>query len=126
MSDCQRAVSLQHYDVSAELLTRLGRCQYALGFTTAALSSLRRALDLDSGNAVAQSFRSKALELQRHINDFEGAKSRNHWRMAQTSHDECLRIIRDQGGEVPLEWKCWGIELHIARGKWEAASSAVQ
>ncbi|KAA1466814.1 TPR-like protein [Dentipellis sp. KUC8613] len=120
-SDCQRAISLQSNSPTAKVYTRLARCQYALGNVTAAQASLRQALELEPDNDMAKIFRAKALTLQGHIRDFEGARARGHWRMAQTACDSCICAIVDEGGVVPPEWKCWDIELLIARGEWDNA-----
>ncbi|TFY66767.1 hypothetical protein EVG20_g4309 [Dentipellis fragilis] len=120
-SDCQRAISLQTKSPTAKVYARLARCQYALGNVTAAQASLRQALEIEPENDMAKIFRAKALALQGHIRDFEGAAGRGHWRMAQTACESCIRAVVDEGGVVPPEWKCWEIVLLIARCEWDKA-----
>jgi hypothetical protein len=55
------------------------------------------------------------------VDDFLGAKSRNHWRMAQVAYENGRKILDAQGGDTPTEWMCWGIEIEIARGNWDIA-----
>ncbi|THH18221.1 hypothetical protein EW146_g2715 [Bondarzewia mesenterica] len=126
LADCHRAVALQSDHPTAKVLVRLGRCHFSLGAIIPALSALRQAIVLEPGNSVALSFRKKAVELQSHIDDFEGARSRNHWRMAQSAYEKCIQIIEEEEGDVPIEWTCWGIEVEIARGNWEEASGLVE
>ena len=126
LADCQRAVSLRQYNPSAKVLLRLGRCHYALGNTMPALTALRQVLAVEPENSVAQAFHKKVIGLQGHVRDFEGARSRSHWRMAQSAYEMCVKALEDEQGEIPVEWKCWGIELDIARAKWEEACEAVE
>ena len=46
--------------------------------------------------------------------------------MAQSAYEMCVKALEDEQGEIPVEWKCWGIELDIARAKWEEACEAVE
>ncbi|TFY78663.1 hypothetical protein EWM64_g5352 [Hericium alpestre] len=122
--DCQQAMSMQE-NPKAKLLVRLGRCQYALGRPAAALVALRRALTIDPNDEMAQIFREKSLQLQNHERDYEDARSRNHWRMAQRAYEQCIDAIRKERGEVPLEWKCWEVALEVARGCWDRATATL-
>ncbi|KAI0319065.1 hypothetical protein OF83DRAFT_1170526 [Amylostereum chailletii] len=126
LRDCKLVITLQEGPPSCGLLVRVGRCQYALGQTTAALASLREALFLQPDNAIALSFQLKTLKLRSHIRDFEGAKLKKHWTTAQKALEECIRMVEAEQGEIPIEWKCWGIELMIARGEWDKGMVDVQ
>lgn len=106
---------------TSKVLTRLGRCHFALGDPDNSLDALRRALALEPGNDMAQIFRSKALKQQTDIQEFAAARARNHWRMAQTACESCVASVEKEEGEVPAEWRCWGIEVEIARGRWDSA-----
>ena len=126
LADCQRAVSLRQDNPTAKVLLRLGRCHFALGNTMPALTALRQVLAVEPENSVAQAFHKKVISLQGHVRDFEGARSRSHWRMAQSAYEMCVKALEDEQGEIPVEWKCWGIELDIARAKWEEACEVVE
>ncbi|KAI0319066.1 hypothetical protein OF83DRAFT_862760 [Amylostereum chailletii] len=119
LQDLQRAITLQDGRPSHKVLGRVGRCQYALGQVTPALVALREALLLQPDHAIAAFFKQKTLKLQSHIHDFKGAKTRNHWRMAHQALEDCIQLIQEEEGEIPIEWKCWGIELRIARREWD-------
>lgn len=126
LSDCQRTVLLQGENVSSKSLTRLGRCHYALGSPVPALAALQQALSLDPENDMAVVFQTKAIKLHKYIQEFEATRSRNLWGAAEASYQNCLTVINNEQGEIPVEWRCWGIEVEIARGKWDEARNSAQ
>jgi DnaJ homolog subfamily C member 7 len=121
MADYQRAISLRTFKPSAKIFIRLAQCQLAVGCITPSLIALREALLLEPTNNTTKELKAKVITLNSHVGDFVGARSRNHWRMAQVSYEKGRQIIADQGGDIPTEWLCWGIEIEIARGNWEVA-----
>lgn len=126
LADCQKAASLQSSSPVPKTLVRLARCQLAIGEATAALSTVRQVLALDPGNAAAKQVQKKALELEAHLRNFEGARRRKDWAMARLALDKCGQAIEGESGDVPTEWRCWRIELELARSSWDAATVAAK
>lgn len=126
LQDCQSAQTIQSAAPSAKTLIRLARCQLALGQPTPALSTLSAALDLEPTNAAAKALQRQVRDLEGHLRNFEGARSRRDWGMARLALDRCLSGIEGEGGEVPAEWRLWRIELELARSNWEAANIAAK
>ncbi|KAH8111741.1 hypothetical protein DFH11DRAFT_1611609 [Phellopilus nigrolimitatus] len=124
LADCQKAATLQADSPSPKTLIRLARCQLAVGSPTPALSVLREALALDPGNAAAKQLQAKVLELEAHLRNFEGARTKKDWAMARLALDKCVQAIEGEAGDAPSEWRCWRIELELARGNWDAANIA--
>ncbi|KAA1466817.1 TPR-like protein [Dentipellis sp. KUC8613] len=123
LADCQTA--LQEQAPTAKLLNRLGVCYYGTGDVTQALAAFRRALVRDPEYDAAKRYRAKTLALQRNIADFESARSAGRWRKAQDACTLCIRALLDEGGAIPHDWRCWEVEVQIALGNWDAASTAV-
>lgn len=121
LADCQSSIMLNSTVPSSKVFVRLGRCYYALGHPLDALGSLNQALSMDSTNELAIAFQTKASKLQKSIDQFVTARSRNQWRVAEGAHTCCIPAIDDEQGEVPVEWRCWGIEVEIARGRLKSA-----
>lgn len=46
--------------------------------------------------------------------------------MARLALDKCLQTIEAEGGEIPLEWRIWKIELELSRKNLEGANSAAK
>jgi DnaJ homolog subfamily C member 7 len=126
LADCQTAARLQAEAPSAKTLVRLARCQLALGSPTPALSTLRDALSAEPNNSAALALQKKVLELEAHLRNFENARSRKEWGMARLALGKCLQGIEGEGGEIPIEWRLWGVELELARGNWDAANIAAK
>ncbi|TFY66776.1 hypothetical protein EVG20_g4312 [Dentipellis fragilis] len=124
LADCQTA--LQEQAPTAKLLNRLGVCYYAIADVTQALAAFRRALIRDPEYAAAKRYREKTLALQKNIADFESAHSGGRWRNAQDACAMCTRALREEGGEIPHDWRCWEVEVQIALGNWDAASTTVE
>jgi DnaJ family protein C protein 7 len=104
----------------------LADCQLALGAPTPALSTLRAALSLDPKNTSALQLQENVLELEGHLRNFEGARARGEWGMARLALDKCLQSIEGEGGEIPVEWRLWRVELELTRGNLESASIAAK
>ncbi|KAJ7355631.1 protein prenylyltransferase [Mycena albidolilacea] len=124
LDDCQAAATLQAAAPSAKTLLRLARCQFALGSTTPALSTLRAVLALEPKNAPALQLQSKISLLEGHLRNFENAKVKKEWAHARLALDKCLQGIEGEGGEIPTDWRLWRVELELARGNLEAANTA--
>lgn len=126
LADCQCSIMLNSTIPPSKLFVRLGRCYYALGNPLDAHGALNRALSMDSNNELAMAFQTKASKLQKSIDQFTAARSRNQWRLAEGAHACCISAIDDEKGEVPVEWRCWGIEVEIARGRLHSAVALVK
>ncbi|KAH9947725.1 protein prenylyltransferase [Amylocystis lapponica] len=124
LSDCQQAASLQSDAPSPKTLIRLARCQLSTGHTAPALSTLRTVVSLDEKNAAALQLQKKVLELEAHLRNFDGARGRKDWGMARLALDKCVQAIDMEGGDIPTQWRLWRVELELARGNWESASTA--
>lgn len=126
LADCQAAATLQSSSPSPKTLIRLARCQLALGSAQPALSTLRSTLTIEPGNSTALQLEAKVLELEAHLRNFETAKGKKEWGMARLALDRCLQGIEGEGGEIPIEWRVWRIELELVRGSWDAANAAAK
>ena len=126
LTDCQQAATLQSASPSPKTLIRLARCQLSTGSTAPALSTLRAALAIDPTNIVAVRLQKKVEALEGHLKNFEGNKAKKDWGMARIALDHCLAAIESEGGDIPLQWRIWRVELEIARGNWDAASIAAK
>ncbi|KAJ7089731.1 hypothetical protein B0H15DRAFT_269331 [Mycena belliarum] len=124
LDDCQLASTLQAAAPSAKTLLRLARCQFALGSTTPALSTLRAVLAIEPKNTSALQLQSKISLLEGHLKNFENARARKEWAHARLALDKCLQGIEGEGGEIPTEWRLWRVELELARGNLEGANNA--
>ncbi|KAJ6485844.1 protein prenylyltransferase [Mycena sanguinolenta] len=124
LEDCQQASTLQSAAPSPKTLLRLARCQFALGSTTPALSTLRSVVALDPKNAPALQLQSKISLLEGHLRNFENARAKKDWAHARLALDKCLQGIEGEGGEIPTEWRLWRVELELARGNLEGANTA--
>ncbi|CDO68768.1 hypothetical protein BN946_scf184989.g34 [Trametes cinnabarina] len=124
LGDCQQAASLQSANPSPKTLVRLARCQLSTGSTAPALSTLRSVLALDPKNDAALKLQQRVLELEAHLRNLDGARSRKEWGMARIALDKCMQVIENEGGDVPIQWRLWKVEHEIARKNWDAASIA--
>jgi DnaJ family protein C protein 7 len=126
LEDCQVAASLQSSSPSPKTLLRLARCQLALGSSTPALSTIGSILTIEPNNTQAVQLRDVAHQLENHVKDVEQARQKKNWVLSQYSLNKCLDTIEGKGGEVPLEWRYWQVELELIRGNWEAADKATK
>ncbi|KAG9313146.1 hypothetical protein JVU11DRAFT_6596 [Chiua virens] len=124
LADCQQAAALQSAQPSSKTLIRLARCHLALGFSKAALTTLRTVIPLEPTNAVALQLQEKVLELEAHLRNFDSSKRKKEWGMARIALDKCLQSIAGEGGEIPTQWRLWRIELELSRANWDAANIA--
>jgi DnaJ family protein C protein 7 len=49
---------------------------------------------------------------------------KKEWMLARLALDQCFQGIEGEGGEIPIEWRIWRIELELARGNWDAANTS--
>lgn len=126
LADCQQAAALQADAPSVKTLTRLARCQLSTGSTAPALSTLRSVLELEPKNAAALQLQKKVLELEAHLRNFEGAKARGEFAMARLALEKCIQTMDAEGGDIPIQWRLWRVELELARGSWDNASMSAK
>ena len=126
LGDCQQAASLQSDSPSPKTLVRLARCQLSTGSTAPALSTLRSVLAIEAKNAAALQLQTKVLELEAHLRNFEGSRDRQDWGMARLALDKCMQVIESEGGDIPIQWRLWRVEVEIAKKNWDAASMAAK
>ncbi|KAH6915582.1 DnaJ domain-containing protein [Coprinopsis sp. MPI-PUGE-AT-0042] len=130
MADCQQALSILSPGTATpsasapnsaalvKCLFRLAKCQFSLGETAAAMSSLTRVFALEATNSPAIQLKHKIEALQAHIKNFEKSKEKKDWGMARLSLDKCTQTMEQE------EWRVWKVELELAKGNWEGASMA--
>lgn len=126
LADCQQAATLQSSSPSPKTLVRLARCQLSTGSAAPALSTLRSVLAIDHKNAAAIQLQNKVLDLESHLRNFEKAKLQKDYGMARLALDKCLQTMESEGGDTPMQWRLWKVELELARGNWDAASMATK
>lgn len=144
LEDCQHAASLQaptspNAQYSKTLL-RLARCHLVLGAPAPTLSTLATVIAAEPSNAGALQLRKKAKELESHLSELAEKRKKKEWAGAAGVLARCFRVLAaeaggagvggsggEDGGEwVPIEWRCWKIEIEIARGNWENAGEAAK
>ncbi|KAF8585459.1 TPR-like protein [Ramaria rubella] len=119
--DCQNAAALQAAHPVPKTLVRLAKCHLALGSPNPALSAVRAALSAESGNVAAREVERAALRMEIHLSRFEAARTKRDWAHARLALDQAAKECE---GSEPIEWRCWRIELELARGKLEQAMTA--
>ncbi|KAI6041227.1 hypothetical protein EDC04DRAFT_3089205 [Pisolithus marmoratus] len=124
LADCQQATALQSDAPAPKTLIRLARCQLALGDSKSALKSLHTVLSLEPSNATALQLQGKVQELESHLHNFETAKRKKNWGLGRLALDKCFQTIEAEGGDVPIQWRLWKIELELGRANWDAANIA--
>jgi len=58
-----------------------------------------------------------------HLERFEEAKAKKDWGLARLALDRAGEEIE---GELPVQWRCWKVELEIARQRWDSASQLIR
>ena len=117
---------MQTESPSAKTLIRLARCQTALGSSAAALSTIRAVLDLEPTNTVALQLQTKISQIESHQTNYLSSMKKKEWTLARLALDKCFQGIEGEGGEIPIEWRIWRIELDIAKGNWEGANTGAK
>lgn len=121
--DCQSAAALQSGAPAPKTLVRLAKCHLALGSANPALSAVRAALAVDPASAAAKEVERAARRMEVHLARFEAARAKRDWGHARLALDQAANECE---GSEPVEWRCWRIELELARGKWEQAMLAAK
>lgn len=123
LTDCQTAAHLQSSSPSPKTLVRLAKCYLALGSPNPALSAVREALAVESNNPAAKEVERSALRMDMDLSRFLAAKSKREWSLARLALDQAARECE---GSEPIEWRCWRIEMELAKGKLEQAMLAAK
>ena len=123
IDDCQSAAHLQRASPQPKTLLRLARCQFALGRPSQALASIQGALAADSANADAIALRQKVNALQAHLDRYQQSVELGEWSLARLALENAEKMI---DGSVPIEWRCWKIDIEIRRKRWDAATGAAR
>ncbi|KAG8828716.1 hypothetical protein FRC19_000104 [Serendipita sp. 401] len=133
LEDCQKAKSLQQASPQLKTLLRLARCQLATGSPSPALSTLREAQALEGGggggttNRDLWQLKTNAETMQRHLDSVAKARAKRDWSTASAALEAARRGLEGgEGRDVPTEWRCWAVELKMARGDWNGAMEAVK
>jgi DnaJ family protein C protein 7 len=120
LEDCQAAAQLQQANPQPKTLLRLARCQVALGQPSQARTTLNSLLDIDSNNALALQLRQKANLLQDHLERYQKNAAAGEWVLARLALENAESLV---DGSIPIEWKCWKINIEIRRKRWDSATS---
>ena len=123
LEDCQSAAQLQSASPQPKTLLRLARCHLALGQVSQALSSVNSVLSAEPNNAEAISLRQKVNALQSHVDRYHQAVEGGEWSIARLALENAEKFVN---GGIPIEWRCWKIEIEIRRRRWDAATSAAR
>lgn len=123
LDDCQAAAALQRENPSPKTLLRLARCQVALGQPSQARTTIGALLDIDPNNTQAIQLRQKAALLQDHLDRYRKSANSGEWIMARLALENAESLV---DGSIPIEWRCWKIDIEIRRGRWDAATSAAR
>ena len=87
---------------------------------------LREALAAEPSNVAAKQLQVKVLELEAHLRNFENARAKKNWAVARLALDKCFEAIEGEAGEAPTQWRCWRIEMDLARNNLDAANTAAK
>lgn len=120
LEDCQAAAHLQREDPQPKTLLRLARCQLALGQPSQSRTTIAALLAIDPNNTQAIGLRQKASSLQDHLDRYHKCANSGEWTMARLALENAERLI---DGSIPVEWRCWKIDVEIRRRRWDAATS---
>ncbi|KAF8316628.1 TPR-like protein [Clavulina sp. PMI_390] len=121
LEDCQAAAHLQRANPQSKTLLRLARCQLALGQPSQTRTTIATILDLEPNNMQAIQLRQKAASLEDHLEKYKRAAQNGEWVMARVALENAEKIV---DGSIPVEWRCWKIEIEIRRRRWDSATSA--
>ncbi|KAG8780259.1 hypothetical protein FRC15_009667 [Serendipita sp. 397] len=65
--------------------------------------------------------------MQRHLDSVAKARAKRDWSTASAALEAARRGLEGgEGRDVPTEWRCWAVELKMARGDWNGAMEAVK
>lgn len=65
--------------------------------------------------------------MQRHLDSVSKARERKDWTTASAALDAARKMLEGAGGkDVPTEWRCWSVQLKMARSDWDGAMDAVR
>jgi len=64
--------------------------------------------------------------LEGHVRNVDAARKKRDWGMARLALDKCLQSIESEGAEVPMEWRCWRVELELCKRNLDGASAAAK
>ena len=64
--------------------------------------------------------------MQRHLDSVSKARERKDWTTASAALDAARKMLEGAGKDVPTEWRCWSVQLKMARADWDGASEAVR
>lgn len=121
LEDCQTAAHLQRDDPQPKTLLRLARCQFALGHPSQSRTTIAAILVIDPNNTQAIALRQKTSSLQDHLDRYHKSASAGEWIMARLALENAESLV---DGSIPVEWRCWKIDIEIRRRRWDAATGA--
>ena len=64
--------------------------------------------------------------LEKHLRNHESSRAKKDWAMARLSLDRCIQAIEAEGGDTPIQWRLWKVEMEISRGNWDTAGIAAK
>lgn len=120
LEDCQAAAHLQRANPTSKTLLRLARCQLALGQPSQARMTIASILDFEPNNSQAITLRQKAGLLEDHLERYRKSANAGEWVMARLALENAESLV---DGSIPVEWRCWKIEIEIRRRRWDSATS---
>ena len=123
LEDCQNAAQLQSSSPQPKTLLRLARCHLALGQSSQALSTVNSVLSIEPNNTDAVSLRQKVNTLHTHIERYHQAVEGAEWSIARLALENAEKFV---DGSIPIEWRCWKIDIEIRPRRWDAATSAAR
>ncbi|CCL98469.1 uncharacterized protein FIBRA_00467 [Fibroporia radiculosa] len=125
IADFNTAIS-KGLSLTSEEILWMARSHLYLGSTASALFIIEDVLRLDPQNEDARALRKRLMALEVHIQSYQKAQSCANWRAARTAYQSCLTIFAEENGPLPVQFRCWGIELQLAECDWEKAVSGTE
>lgn len=126
IGDFQTASSKADYIPSPTVSLWTAKCRFYLGSHASALLAVRDVLSLDPDHTDALALKRRLVELQKHIEDYHTARKRQHWKLARAAYESCLGIYSHEDCELPVDIRCWNVELRMAEADWESVASSVE
>lgn len=119
LQDCQKAAAIQAGAPQPKTLSRLARCQIALGQIDDASRTIAEVLQLEANNASALADRARIEKIRADITNVEREKSKKEWTYVLYGLDSLEKEV----DSFPLPWRVTKVEALLGKRRLEDASS---
>ncbi|KAH9840767.1 uncharacterized protein C8Q71DRAFT_889623, partial [Rhodofomes roseus] len=127
LGDYQRALQLLKAALpatAASVLVKIAHCHLSLGAPSAASLAVRNALSADPANEAALALKKRVSGIDSGVEAYQGAKARRQWKAVRLAYEACRKAYEAYGGGLPVEMRCYEVEVDVAEAKWAEALAA--